>query len=172
MTQEAPAVYGLWADEFQVAHRPIHPENSEAAPSSHSTPKPRSVSRFCCSRSRSGHPNQPGLRRPVPSPVFPGQHRGHALHRQFREYWEQNGGLPLFGYPLSFEQPERNAETGQTQVVQWFERNHFEAHPENAAPYDVQLGLLGSELRHPSQAHRCLLHVDRWYAIHQCGSGR
>jgi 5-hydroxyisourate hydrolase-like protein (transthyretin family) len=32
-------------------------------------------------------------------------------------------------------------------VVQWFERGRFELHPENAPPYDVLLGLLGSEVR-------------------------
>jgi hypothetical protein len=63
----------------------------------------------------------------------------------FRQYWELNGGLQIFGYPISAEQPERNAETGRTQVVQWFERNRFEAHPENKAPYDVLLGRLGAD---------------------------
>jgi hypothetical protein len=62
----------------------------------------------------------------------------------FRPYWEQNGGLQIFGYPISPEQPERNADTGRTHVVQWFERNRFEAHPENRAPYDVLLGRLGA----------------------------
>jgi hypothetical protein len=63
----------------------------------------------------------------------------------FRGYWQQNGGLQIFGYPISPEQPERNAESGRTHVVQWFERNRFEAHPENRAPYDVLLGRLGAD---------------------------
>ncbi len=62
----------------------------------------------------------------------------------FRSYWEQNGGLQIFGYPVSAEQPENNPETGRTYVTQWFERNRFEAHPENQPPYDVLLGRLGA----------------------------
>ena len=63
----------------------------------------------------------------------------------FRAYWQQNGGLSIFGYPISAEQPERSAETGRDQVAQWFERNRFEAHPQNKAPYDVLLGRLGAD---------------------------
>jgi hypothetical protein len=63
----------------------------------------------------------------------------------FRTFWEQNGGLQIFGYPVSAEQPERNADTGSTHLTQWFERNRFEAHPENRPPYDVLLGRLGAD---------------------------
>jgi hypothetical protein len=35
---------------------------------------------------------------------------------------------------------------GKQYQVQWFERARFELHPENAAPYDVLLGLLGNEV--------------------------
>src|SRR5215216_7407189 len=43
-----------------------------------------------------------------------------------RAYWERNGGLPIFGYPVS---PQR-VETveGQTLPVQWFERDRLEDH--------------------------------------------
>jgi glucose/arabinose dehydrogenase len=64
---------------------------------------------------------------------------GYCISGRFRSYWEQNGGLPVFGFPLG---PERT-EGGYT--VQWFERERFELHPENAPPYDVLLGRLGDE---------------------------
>src|SRR5206468_2253535 len=40
---------------------------------------------------------------------------------------------------------ELNRENGQPYLTQWFERNRFELHPENARPYDVLLGRLGDD---------------------------
>jgi hypothetical protein len=72
---------------------------------------------------------------------------GHTLGGPFRDHWERNGGLALFGYPISEEFEERNPETGTSLLVQYFERNRFEYHPELAGtPFEVQLGLLGSRL--------------------------
>ncbi|HET9223160.1 MAG TPA: YbaY family lipoprotein, partial [Roseiflexaceae bacterium] len=65
---------------------------------------------------------------------------GHCVGGRFLEYWQQNGGLAVFGYPISDEMTEN----GYT--VQYFERQRFELHPENARPYDVLLGRLGDEL--------------------------
>jgi hypothetical protein len=53
--------------------------------------------------------------------------------------------LALFGMPLSGLMTETLSDGKQYQV-QWFERARFELHPENAAPYDVLLGLLGNEV--------------------------
>jgi len=41
---------------------------------------------------------------------------------------------------------------GKQYQVQWFERARFELHPENDAPYDVLLGLLGNEVGVPPPA--------------------
>ncbi|HEX2910646.1 MAG TPA: hypothetical protein VH186_07540, partial [Chloroflexia bacterium] len=72
----------------------------------------------------------------------------HTVSGKFLQYWEQNGGLPVFGYPLTEAQNEVDPETGQTFLTQWFERNRFELHPENAGTkYEVLLGLLGKDLR-------------------------
>jgi glucose/arabinose dehydrogenase len=68
---------------------------------------------------------------------------GYRLDGRFAQYWAQNGGLPVFGFPISDEAPERGGEGVYT--VQWMERERFERHPENAAPYDVLLGRLGDE---------------------------
>jgi glucose/arabinose dehydrogenase len=62
----------------------------------------------------------------------------------FLTFWERNGGLPVFGLPLGDRRAERSPE-GQFDT-QWFERERFEAHPEQRAPYNVQLGHLGDEL--------------------------
>ncbi len=63
----------------------------------------------------------------------------HSLSNGFKRYWENNGGLRIYGYPVS----EEVIEGGLT--VQYFERARFEYHPENSGtPYEVQLGLLGT----------------------------
>lgn len=69
---------------------------------------------------------------------------GYCISGRIRSFWEQNGGLPVFGFPIS---PERDEQVeGNTYRVQWFERTRFELHPENQAPYDVLLGRLGAQL--------------------------
>jgi heat shock protein HslJ len=61
-----------------------------------------------------------------------------------RTYWEQNGGLERFGYPIS---PVLGEEIeGRVLSVQYFERRRIEIHPENNPPYNVLLGLLGREV--------------------------
>jgi hypothetical protein len=66
---------------------------------------------------------------------------GYCIDGRIREYWEQNGGLPVFGFPIG---PQETVEIeGKQIVVQRFERNRLELHPENQRPYDVLLGRLG-----------------------------
>jgi hypothetical protein len=80
---------------------------------------------------------------PAGSTYFP--ESGHSL-KLFRAYWERNGGLGVFGYPISEEMQERNPADGKTYTVQYFERNRLEHHPEHAGtPNEVMLGLLGVE---------------------------
>src|SRR3712207_5461938 len=70
----------------------------------------------------------------------------HCVEGRSREYWEQNGGLPVFGYPISAATHEQTA--AGTFLTQYFARNRFELHPEQCQPYDVLLGRLGDgELR-------------------------
>jgi len=70
---------------------------------------------------------------------------GKCVGGAFLRYWEGNGGLAQQGLPLTDEFPEVSPTDGKRYQVQYFERARFEQHPENAAPYDVLLGLLGSE---------------------------
>lgn len=80
---------------------------------------------------------------PLPAPVgevyFP--ETGHNLRGEFKNYWDRNGGLAVFGFPISEEFTEQTPEGSFT--VQYFERQRFEFHPEKAAPYNVLLGRLG-----------------------------
>ncbi len=68
---------------------------------------------------------------------------GHTLSGAFKIYWDAHGGLPLYGFPLSEPFEEKSATDGATYLVQYFERNRFEYHPDTK---EVLLGLLGSEV--------------------------
>jgi hypothetical protein len=66
----------------------------------------------------------------------------HSLCEPFLSYWNRNGGLPRFGYPLS--QPQSESVGNWKGTVQYFERRRMEHHIELAGtPYEVLLGLLG-----------------------------
>jgi hypothetical protein len=70
---------------------------------------------------------------------------GKRLGGPFLAYWQSNGGLRQQGLPLTDEFLEVSPTNGLTYRVQYFERARFEWHPENLPPYQVLLGLLGSE---------------------------
>ena len=72
---------------------------------------------------------------------------GKTVGGAFKLFWEKNGGLPVFGYPITDESSEPSMDTGKLYTTQYFERQRFEYHPEHAGtPYEVQLGLLGSQM--------------------------
>ena len=62
---------------------------------------------------------------------------GFYVLAPFAAYWMQNGGLAIFGLPISAA-AEQNGRT-----IQWFERARFERASNSQ---QVQLGLLGNEL--------------------------
>ncbi len=68
-----------------------------------------------------------------------------AIDERFRAYWEANGGLAQFGYPISGSY-QQQMEDGNTYIVQYFERARFELHPENPAPYNILLGQFGRQI--------------------------
>src|SRR6185369_4101169 len=68
---------------------------------------------------------------------------GNCISDRFLSFWEENGGLPVFGFPIGPAQQEQTPE-GRF-WAQSFERNRFELHTENPAPYDVLLGRYGAE---------------------------
>ncbi|NTW02970.1 MAG: hypothetical protein HGA19_17085 [Oscillochloris sp.] len=68
-----------------------------------------------------------------------------CISARFRTFWEQQGGLAVFGFPVTAPHTEVNRENGQPYLTQWFERGRFELHPENTQPYDVLLGRIGED---------------------------
>ncbi len=71
---------------------------------------------------------------------------GHSVCPPFAAYWEQNGGVERFGYPIT-EAQEMTID-GWTGNVQYFERRRMEHHLENlGTEFEILLGLLGKEVR-------------------------
>src|SRR5438128_6960278 len=54
---------------------------------------------------------------------------GFCIAGRIRSFWEHNGGLPVFGFPITPQQEQ--AIEGRPLQVQSFERNRLELHPEN-----------------------------------------
>ena len=69
---------------------------------------------------------------------------GHNVGGPFGAYWDANGGLAQFGFPISEEFTE-TLEDGQPYTVQYFERARFEYHPANPGAYQVLLGQFGRQ---------------------------
>lgn len=69
----------------------------------------------------------------------------HPIHDKMYNFWHSNGGLPVFGYPISPRFYEVDSK-GEMVEVQYFERVRLEYHPARAGmPEVVQAGTLGRE---------------------------
>ncbi len=68
---------------------------------------------------------------------------GHWVQGDFLTFFDDHGGIDLFGYPRT----EPFYSDGR--VVQYFQRARFESWPENAPPYKVQLMLIGDAVTGP-----------------------
>ncbi len=68
---------------------------------------------------------------------------GHSVSTTFLYAWEKYGGLRLIGYPISEQMPQTNPATGETYIVQYFERARLEYFP---SKHIIEFGLLGREL--------------------------
>jgi len=66
---------------------------------------------------------------------------GYCISGPIRQYWERNGGLPVFGYPISPLKVEL-VEGSWAGPVQWFERDRLEDH--SAEGQGVLAGRLGA----------------------------
>lgn len=61
------------------------------------------------------------------------------------QFWGQQGGLPVFGYPVRNDTCALTSDTRRPAKTQWLERNRFELRPDDPPPYDVLLGRLGDD---------------------------
>lgn len=53
---------------------------------------------------------------------------GFCVRGEILDYWEQGGGLAVFGYPISSEVPNEIVEGSWVGRTQWFERDRLEVH--------------------------------------------
>jgi hypothetical protein len=74
----------------------------------------------------------------------------HLLKGAFYDFWYKNGGLQRFGYPITEEFTEKNAE-GKDTVYQYFERAKFAFDPETK---NVTISLLGLEVLQKKGWHK------------------
>jgi hypothetical protein len=89
-----------------------------------------------------GRPWQRGQPAPCIGRIRSFAETGHQICGAMLDYWERNGGLERFGYPITGVIEERIE--GKPYQVQYFERRRMEYHPElGGTPYFLQLGLLG-----------------------------
>lgn len=66
---------------------------------------------------------------------------GHYLRGAFRSFWEGNGGVAIFGFPIT----EEYISSTNGRITQWFEKARFEYTERNGQPF-VELGRLGVEV--------------------------
>ncbi|MGI8586069.1 MAG: hypothetical protein ACR2M0_00035 [Chloroflexia bacterium] len=93
------------------------------------------------------HPADPPAPRPADPAALYFEQTGHSLSGAFKKLWQSHSGLFVHGYPITEPISETNPTDGKTYTVQYFERSRFELHHENAGtPYEVLLGLLGTQL--------------------------
>lgn len=104
-----------------------------------------------------------------------------CISGRFREFWEQNGGLPIFGLPITPQQ--RMRVDHRTIQTQWFERARLELHLAQQHPFDVQLGRLGADRLQQEQINwntffppepisrdngrRCMLFAETNHSVYQ-----
>jgi hypothetical protein len=86
-------------------------------------------------------PVAPAAARPAASEPLCFVQTGECIAGPIRTYWERNGGLPVFGYPITPLRVE-TVDSGWTGPVQWFERDRLEDH----GPHGVLAGRLGARL--------------------------
>jgi predicted deacylase len=127
----APAVNenGITRQFFESAAIELHPDQANT---------PYLVQLAPLGRAAAGQ-GFPPVDAPQDAQFFP--ETGHTLRAGFQRYWEQGGGLQLFGFPLS-EEFEATTADGQHHTVQYFERAVFAYYPEDGSIRLEPLGWL------------------------------
>ncbi len=120
---------GLWVQYFENVRMEWHPYN----------PDPYKVQLGLLGEELGyRQPPIPANKIPRGNPMqryFP--ETGHVVSYAFLQFYDQNGGLDIFGYPIT----EPMVEGGR--IVQYFQRTRMEWHPERPRGDRVVVGALG-----------------------------
>jgi hypothetical protein len=131
----------LMTQYFERARMEYHPDNPE--------PYKVLLGRLGASSliSRAGTITRPtGIVPPTPPACDTFIETGYDLCPPLKSFWQSNGGLAVYGYPITAARDETSQTDAKTYLTQWFERERLEHHPElSGTPYEVLLGLLGAE---------------------------
>lgn len=122
---------GFWVQYFDYARMEWHPENLD----------PYRV-QLSLLGDILGHSQPPGSglpRSPLDTSGRVFEETGHWVPGIFLQFFNQNGGLEIFGYPVSDLHEEED------RLVQYFQRMRMEWHPERPPSDQVALGALGLE---------------------------
>jgi hypothetical protein len=125
---------GRLVQYFQRARMESWPEN----------PPPYNVQLMLIGDAVMGPADPPIPANQIPSPGDPTRtyfpQTGHTISGAFKQFFDANGGLQIFGYPTS---EEYRGPSGFP--IQRFQRARMELHAELPAAYQVSLGLLGDQ---------------------------
>lgn len=79
----------------------------------------------------------------------------HSMQGPFLDFWQNNGGLVTFGYPISEEFNEYYPIERKMYTVQYFERAKLELHSDQPDGNQIMVSLLGQEYLeyHPAPDH-------------------
>lgn len=89
------------------------------------------------------HPAQPASAQIVDGGCLFFEQTRQRICGDFLEYWQMNGGLPVFGFPIT-SATTRSTADGKF-MTQYFQRDRLEYHPE-IGPHTILAGRLGAEM--------------------------
>ncbi len=86
----------------------------------------------------------------------------HNVLPEFKDYWNANGGVYQFGYPVTEGYIDVNPDDGKSYKVQYFERARFEYHPDQPDKrFQVQLGRFGAIVCATRGGEKAFARVDK-----------
>lgn len=133
---------GILVQYFQRARMELHPENPPAYRVQLGLIGQDYLRRYGVATTSQNPSPAPATTPTATSSCTSFSQTGKNVCGAFLDFFNKNGGLDLFGYPIT-----NQYSSGSDATVQYFQRARMEYRPTNADPYKLQLGLIGQDLR-------------------------